>query len=71
MIHLIGKLSFLPLIISLVEKWNCAEGTPQVAYTFDVGPNAVLIARNRKVATNLLQRLLFHFPPNNGVDLNR
>ncbi|KAL8159309.1 hypothetical protein V2J09_000846 [Rumex salicifolius] len=63
MIHLIGKLSFLPLIISLVEKWNRAEGTPQVAYTFDAGPNAVLIARNRKVATNLLQRLLFHFPP--------
>ncbi|KAL8152744.1 hypothetical protein V2J09_010504 [Rumex salicifolius] len=71
MIHLIGKLSFLPLIISLVEKWNRAEGTPQVAYTFDAGPNAVLIARNRKVATNLLQRLLFHFPPSNGVDLNR
>ncbi|XP_073525796.1 uncharacterized protein [Phyllobates terribilis] len=57
-------------IISLVEKWNRAEGTPQVAYTFDAGPNAVLIARNRKVATHLLQRLLFFFPPSNGVDLN-
>lgn len=43
----------------------------QVAYTFDAGPNAVLIARNRKVAANLLQRLLFHFPPSDGVDLNR
>ncbi|MCV2423750.1 diphosphomevalonate decarboxylase, partial [Paucibacter sp. DJ4R-1] len=57
-------------IISLVEKWNRAEGTPQVAYTFDAGPNAVLIARNRDVAAKLLQRLLFFFPPSNGVDLN-
>ncbi|VAH69963.1 unnamed protein product [Triticum turgidum subsp. durum] len=50
-------------IISLVEKWNHSEGTPQVAYTFDAGPNAVLIARNRKTATLLLQRLLYCFPP--------
>ncbi|XP_020199854.1 diphosphomevalonate decarboxylase 2 [Aegilops tauschii subsp. strangulata] len=50
-------------IISLVEKWNHSEGTPQVAYTFDAGPNAVLIARNRKTATLLLQRLLYTFPP--------
>jgi diphosphomevalonate decarboxylase len=50
-------------IISLVEKWNHAEGTPQVAYTFDAGPNAVLIARNRKTAALLLQRLLYCFPP--------
>jgi diphosphomevalonate decarboxylase len=46
-----------------VEKWNHAEGTPQVAYTFDAGPNAVLIARNRKTAALLLQRLLYCFPP--------
>ncbi|KAL8166733.1 hypothetical protein V2J09_008232 [Rumex salicifolius] len=57
-------------IISFVEKWNRAEGTPQVAYTFDAGPNAVLIARNRKVAANLLQRMLFYFPPSDSVDLN-
>ncbi|XP_027161838.1 diphosphomevalonate decarboxylase MVD2, peroxisomal-like [Coffea eugenioides] len=57
-------------IISCVEKWNRSEGTPQVAYTFDAGPNAVLIARNRKVAALLLQRLLFHFPPQSGADLN-
>lgn len=50
-------------IISYVEKWNRSEGTPQVAYTFDAGPNAVLIARNRQVASLLLQRLLFYFPP--------
>lgn len=50
-------------IISLVERWNQSEGTPQVAYTFDAGPNAVLIAPNRKVAGLLLQRLLFQFPP--------
>ncbi|XP_027104760.1 diphosphomevalonate decarboxylase 2 isoform X1 [Coffea arabica] len=57
-------------IISCVEKWNRSEGTPQVAYTFDAGPNAVLIARNRKVAALLLQRLLFHFPPQSDADLN-
>ncbi|TQE00268.1 hypothetical protein C1H46_014100 [Malus baccata] len=57
-------------IISLVEKWNKAEGTPQVAYTFDAGPNAVLIARNRKTAALLVQKLLFCFPPNSDADLN-
>nr|AEA72605.1 mevalonate 5-diphosphate decarboxylase [Houttuynia cordata] len=50
-------------IINYMEKWNQLEGTPQVAYTFDAGPNAVLIARNRKTAEALLQRLLFYFPP--------
>uniref|UniRef100_A0A453GUD4 diphosphomevalonate decarboxylase n=4 Tax=Aegilops tauschii subsp. strangulata TaxID=200361 RepID=A0A453GUD4_AEGTS len=56
-------------IISLVEKWNHSEGTPQVAYTFDAGPNAVLIARNRKTAALLLQRLLYCFPPQeNNLD---
>lgn len=50
-------------IINLVERWNRSEGTPQVAYTFDAGPNAVLVAPNRKVASLLLQRLLFYFPP--------
>ncbi|CAN1140038.1 Diphosphomevalonate decarboxylase MVD2, peroxisomal [Linum perenne] len=41
-----------------------------VAYTFDAGPNSVLIARNRKVAAELLQKLLFYFPPNSDADLN-
>nr|XP_011469322.1 PREDICTED: diphosphomevalonate decarboxylase [Fragaria vesca subsp. vesca] len=57
-------------IISLVEKWNRSEGTPQVAYTFDAGPNAVMIARDRKTATLLLQKLLYTFPPNSDADLN-
>nr|AFM77982.1 mevalonate diphosphate decarboxylase [Eleutherococcus senticosus] len=57
-------------IINCVEKWNRSEGTPQVAYTFDAGPNAVLIARDRKTAALLLQRLLFHFPPHSDTDLN-
>lgn len=57
-------------IISCVEKWNRSEGTPQVAYTFDAGPNAVMIARNRKAATLLLQRLLFHFPRKPDTDLS-
>ncbi|KAL2548977.1 GHMP kinase family protein [Forsythia ovata] len=57
-------------IISCVEKWNRSEGTPQVAYTFDAGPNAVLISHNRKTAAHLLQRLLFYFPPNSDTDLN-
>ncbi|OVA06000.1 Diphosphomevalonate decarboxylase [Macleaya cordata] len=53
-----------------MEKWNRSEGTPQVAYTFDAGPNAVLIAKNRKVATQLLQRLLFYFPPSADTELD-
>ncbi|XP_057472142.1 diphosphomevalonate decarboxylase 2-like [Actinidia eriantha] len=57
-------------IIGCVEKWNRSEESPQVAYTFDAGPNAVLIARNRKVAASLLQRLLFHFPPSSDADLS-
>uniref|UniRef100_A0A7C9E0S4 Diphosphomevalonate decarboxylase n=1 Tax=Opuntia streptacantha TaxID=393608 RepID=A0A7C9E0S4_OPUST len=57
-------------IISMVEKWNCAEGTPQVAYTFDAGPNAVLIARDRNAASLLLRRLLYYFPPGASTDLN-
>jgi len=57
-------------IISCVEKWNRSEETPQVAYTFDAGPNAVLIARDRKAATQLIQRLLFHFPPNPDTNLD-
>lgn len=43
----------------------------QVAYTFDAGPNAVLIAKNRKTASLLLQRLLFYFPPPTGSELTR
>ncbi|GFP88823.1 diphosphomevalonate decarboxylase [Phtheirospermum japonicum] len=42
----------------------------QVAYTFDAGPNAVLISHNRKAAALLLQRLLFYFPPKSDADLN-
>jgi diphosphomevalonate decarboxylase len=57
-------------IISCVEKWNRSEETPQVAYTFDAGPNAVLIARDRKAATQLIRRLLFHFPPNSDTNLD-
>ncbi|KAG6417367.1 hypothetical protein SASPL_119521 [Salvia splendens] len=57
-------------IISGVEKWNRHEGTPQVAYTFDAGPNAVLISKDRKTAALLLQRLLFQFPPQSDADLN-
>ncbi|XP_010244659.1 PREDICTED: diphosphomevalonate decarboxylase MVD2-like [Nelumbo nucifera] len=56
-------------IISYVEKWNRSAGTPQVAYTFDAGPNAVLIARNREVASLMLQRLLFYFPPPPATEL--
>ncbi|KAG6414860.1 hypothetical protein SASPL_122234 [Salvia splendens] len=57
-------------IISCVEKLNRHEGTPQVAYTFDAGPNAVLISKDRKTAALLLQRLLFQFPPQSDADLN-
>ncbi|KAG6436372.1 hypothetical protein SASPL_101269 [Salvia splendens] len=42
----------------------------QVAYTFDAGPNAVLISKDRKTAALLLQRLLFQFPPQSDTDLN-
>ncbi|XP_050210611.1 diphosphomevalonate decarboxylase MVD2, peroxisomal [Mercurialis annua] len=57
-------------IISCVEKWNRSEETPQVAYTFDAGPNAVLISHNRKAAVQLLQKLLYYFPPDSNTDLN-
>ncbi|CAA7408279.1 unnamed protein product [Spirodela intermedia] len=50
-------------VINTVERWSQFEGAPQVAYTFDAGPNAVLIAPSREVASLLLQRLLFFFPP--------
>ncbi|MQM14257.1 hypothetical protein Taro_047187 [Colocasia esculenta] len=59
----------LQTIINSVERWNQVEGKPQVAYTFDAGPNSVLIAPNRKVACLLLQRLLFYFPPHQDNDL--
>ncbi|CAN0871949.1 Diphosphomevalonate decarboxylase MVD2, peroxisomal [Linum grandiflorum] len=57
-------------IISCVEKWNRSQATAQVAYTFDAGPNAVLIARNREAAAQLMQKLLFYFPPSSNTDLN-
>ncbi|RWR97142.1 mevalonate 5-diphosphate decarboxylase [Cinnamomum micranthum f. kanehirae] len=56
-------------IINCVERWNQFEGTPQVAYTYDAGPNAVLIARNRTAASLLLERLLFYFPPPPDTEL--
>eukprot|EP00249_Psilotum_nudum_P007607 c20695_g1_i1 orf=345-1616(-) len=58
-------------IINLVERWNKAEGTPQVAYTFDAGPNAVLFAPNMSIAGLLLHRLLFYFPPDHDTELSR
>lgn len=57
-------------IINCIERWNRSEGTPQVAYTFDAGPNAVMYAPNRKVAGHLLQRLLFYFPPDSSKTLS-
>ncbi|GAA0146695.1 decarboxylase [Lithospermum erythrorhizon] len=63
MTHLTG-------LLALLRKWNRSEGTPQVAYTSDAGPNAVMIVHNRKVATLLLQRLLYCFPPQSDADLD-
>ncbi|PPD81322.1 hypothetical protein GOBAR_DD21773 [Gossypium barbadense] len=39
----------------------------EVAYTFDAGRNAVLIALDRKAAAQLIQRLLFYFPPKSDM----
>lgn len=57
-------------IISSLERWNRFEGTPQVAYTFDAGPNAVMFVPNRKVAGCLLKRLLYYFPPDSSKSLS-
>jgi diphosphomevalonate decarboxylase len=57
-------------LIGLVERWNRFAGKPQVAYTFDAGPNAVMFARDQEVAVLLLQRLLFQFPPLPDVELS-
>lgn len=43
----------------------------QVAYTFDAGPNAVMFAKNKEVAVQLLKRLLYQFPPSAEADLSR
>ncbi|KAL2635789.1 hypothetical protein R1flu_007268 [Riccia fluitans] len=58
-------------LIGLVEKWNAQEGTPQAAYTFDAGPNAVLFAPNNEVAKSLLQRILYLFPPAADADISK
>ncbi|CAM6083135.1 unnamed protein product [Calypogeia fissa] len=57
-------------LIGLVERWNSHKGTPQAAYTFDAGPNAVFFAPNEKAATELLQRLLYVFPPAPEADFS-
>lgn len=59
---------FLFLVCGLTLRWT---NHLQVAYTFDAGPNAVMIARNRKTAALLLQRLLYNFPPQSDTDLDR
>lgn len=58
-------------IISFVERWNKAKGSAQVAYTFDAGPNAVLFAPNKSTANDLLNRMLYYFPPAHATDLSR
>ncbi|RVW36989.1 Diphosphomevalonate decarboxylase MVD2, peroxisomal [Vitis vinifera] len=57
-------------IISCVENGIALKERLRWLILFDAGPNAVLIARDRKVAANLLQRLLYYFPPHSDTDLN-
>ncbi|EFJ06620.1 hypothetical protein SELMODRAFT_135101 [Selaginella moellendorffii] len=56
-------------IIGLVERWNKSEGSPQAAYTFDAGPNAVIFVP-QKSGGALLHRLLYEFPPPEGMNLS-
>ncbi|KAK3280860.1 hypothetical protein CYMTET_11314 [Cymbomonas tetramitiformis] len=49
-------------IVEMVHRFNDLKGYTAAAYTFDTGPDAVLIFQRRD-APELFQRLLYHFPP--------
>lgn len=66
-----NELNYLSSVELYLINCNKQQDTSQVAYTFDAGPNAVLISHNRKAATLLLQRLLYYFPPQSETDLDR
>ncbi|KAJ8615385.1 hypothetical protein MRB53_034757 [Persea americana] len=53
----------------LIDSFVTRALSQVVAYTYDAGPNAVLIARNRTAASLLLKRLLFYFPPSPDTEL--
>ena len=40
-------------VIGVVERMNAANGTPVAGYTFDAGPNAVIITRKQDVGAVL------------------
>jgi diphosphomevalonate decarboxylase len=49
-------------IVGLVHALNAAQGEAIAAYTFDAGPNAVLLT-TQEHAPRVLAALLAHFPP--------
>lgn len=55
-------------IIAMIERINLSLERVAVAYSFGAGPGALLLTTEADLPM-LLWRLLYHFPPDAGVDL--
>ena len=54
-------------VVALVHQWNKATGKIVCGYTFDAGPNAVLLCEKHDLAT-LMGLLDHYFEPPNGEE---